>query len=471
MPKHTNTRTNHNVSHPDTRSVKTLLSLLRRFGLFAFAGAFFLWSCNDMHDLDSENDLETTSIEMQNNRPGNGGGPGGGDDDDDDDDNGSDDGDDSNEGGGSVGGTIYSSPGTITMELRWGNNFQNSEVKTFTGDGSYSFSADIRNNTLFRVYGKDFPDGWTCRAKQVHNRIDKDAETETNIYCGTSGNDNGLRVATWNLEWYDEDNDPEKKQAIADLINEWNYQVMTLTEVLDDVAVDDLIQNYLGNSNNWDYRITDAGCSLKQVTLWQNSEVSFESGYELNAENSGGFIDEETDTWRDCRGRRPYVANFSVNNSDVTFTTASVHFKAGSSSGDCQIRRDQVNTLVDWIDWAGKDQKDFAVIGDFNDELPGTGICNSINALESMENRMDFTFVTAQPDYHYSYMMGNGLVTFDTRSFQSTIDHLWVTNSLFELLVPEVDTYGNYANVAQANMLFWPWGEPDHNPPYMVIGK
>ena len=453
--------------------IQSISTNLKRSGLLTVVSLFFLFSCNDLHDLDEvRSGDDTASIEMQDNRPGNGGGPpgGGGDDGDDDGDNG-DDGDDDGTVEGDVGGIVYGNPGTITLELRWGNNFQNSEVIEVTGDGPYAFPVNIRNNTLFRVFGKDAPDGWACRAKQTDTRISNSSSDDTHVYCGTSSSPDGIRVATWNLEWYDDDNDPDKKQAIADLINEWNFDVMNLTEVLDDVAVNDLIQNYLGNANDWDFRITDAGCSLKQVTLWRKSAVTFESGYELNASTSGGIIDEDGDIWRNCIGRRPYVANFSVNNSDVEFTTTTVHFKAGSKSSDCEVRRDQVDTLVGWINWAEKNQRNFAVIGDFNDELPGTGICSSINTLESMESRTDFTFVTAQPDYHYSYMMGNGLVTFDTRSFQSTIDHLWVTNSLFDRLLQDVDIFGNYANTAQANMLFWPWGEPDHNPPYMVIGR
>jgi hypothetical protein len=68
-------------------------------------------------------------------------------------------------------------------------------------------------------------------------------------------------------------------------------------------------------------------------------------------------------------------------------------------------------------------------------------------------------------------MMGNGLVTYDTKSFQNTIDHIWTSNSLFNLLESTVDTYGNLANTVQANMYFSPWGEPDHSPPYVVIKK
>lgn len=78
-------------------------------------------------------------------------------------------------------------------------------------------------------------------------------------------------------------------------------------------------------------------------------------------------------------------------------------------------------------------------------------------------------FATAQPNYFYSNMMGNGLVTYDTISFQNTIDHFWVTNGLFNLLETTTDTFGNKANALQANLYFSEWGEPDHNPPYIVF--
>lgn len=68
-------------------------------------------------------------------------------------------------------------------------------------------------------------------------------------------------------------------------------------------------------------------------------------------------------------------------------------------------------------------------------------------------------------------MMGNGLVTYDTKSFQNTIDHMWASSGLFNRLEPTTDTYGNRANAVQANMYFSESGEPDHNPPYVVIQK
>lgn len=163
--------------------------------------------------------------------------------------------------------------------------------------------------------------------------------------------------------------------------------------------------------------------------------------------------------------------NFAVNGSAVKFTTATIHFKAGTTATDCQLRKDQVDSFVEWVIWAGMDSKNFLAAGDFNDRLLGNGNCSSIDTLAAMEAHPGFTFATAQPDYHYANMMGNGLVTYDTKSFQNTIDHLWLTMSRFDLLEASVDTYGNRGNAVQANMYFSPWGEPDHNPPYLVIRK
>lgn len=371
---------------------------------------------------------------------------------------------------GDVGGNVNSSPGTITLRLEWGSSFQNSKEIETTGDGSYSFGVNIRNNTLYRVIGKAAPSGWACRGKQVDRRINNDAATDTHVYCGSSSSD-GVRVASWNLEWYDIEDDVEKKQAIADLIKQYNFDVVIANEVLDAASWDDFMANHLGNATNWDYRISQAGCSLKQVTMWKKSTVTFQSGHDLNSATTNGIIDENGATWDDCSGRRPYVANFAVNDSAVEFTTATIHFKAKTSPQECQLRKDQVDTFVEWVDWADMAHKNFVAVGDFNDTLPGTGNCSSIDTLASMEAHSGFTFATAQPDYVYSYMMGNGLVTFDTKSFQNTLDHMWVTNGLLNLLEDTVDTYGNRANAVQANMYFSSWGEPDHNPPFIVIQK
>jgi hypothetical protein len=68
-------------------------------------------------------------------------------------------------------------------------------------------------------------------------------------------------------------------------------------------------------------------------------------------------------------------------------------------------------------------------------------------------------------------LAGNGLVTYDTKSFQNTLDQIWLTDSLLSRLETTVDTYGDLANAVQANMYFSPWGEPDHDPTYVVISK
>lgn len=370
---------------------------------------------------------------------------------------------------GDVGGTVYSNPGTITLRLEWGSSFENSKEITKTGDGAYSFGVNIRNNTTYRVIGKAAPAGWACRGKLVEEYLSSKGATQTNVYCGSSSSE-GVRVASWNLEWYDSADLVEKKRALAALINQYNFDVVIANEVLDEASWNDFITNYLGNASNWDYRMSQAGCSLRQVTMWKKSRVTFESGYDLNCSTSNCIIDEGSETWSDCGGRRPYIANFAINNTDVKFTTATIHFKAYTTTSDCQLRKDQIDTFVRWVDWAGMGSRNFIAAGDYNDTLPGTGNCSSIDTLTSMESHSGFRFVTAQPGYFYSSMMGNGLVTYDTASFQNTIDHIWVSNSLFDRLETTVDTYGNKANAVQANFYFAPIEEPDHNPPYIVIG-
>jgi endonuclease/exonuclease/phosphatase family metal-dependent hydrolase len=371
---------------------------------------------------------------------------------------------------GDVGGNVYSSPGTITLRLEWGTSFENSKEIQVTNDGSYKFGVSIRNNTKYRVIGKSAPVGWACKGKQIEKYLTSAGATKTNVYCGSSSSA-GVRVASWNLEWFDSADAVDKKKAIAALINQYNFDVVIANEVLDAASWNDFIVNYLGNASNWDYRISQAGCSLKQVTMWKKSTVTFDSGYDLNCATTNCIIDENSPTWDDCAGRRPYVANFSVNNSTVKFTTATIHFKAQTTTTDCQLRKDQVDTFVQWADWAGMDSKNFLAAGDFNDQLPGNGNCSTIDTLATMETHPSYRFATAQPNYFYSYMMGNGLVTYDTSSFQNAIDQFWVSNPLFDLLEPTTDTYGDRANAVQANMYFSPWGEPDHNPPYIVIHK
>jgi hypothetical protein len=371
---------------------------------------------------------------------------------------------------GDVGGNVYSNPGSITLRLEWGSSYQNSKEITKSGDGPYSFGVNIKNNTKYHVIGKTAPAGWGCRAKLIEKYLSNGGATKTNVYCGSTTSA-GIRVATWNLEWYDSADPVEKKRALAALMNQFTFDVVIANEVLDAASWNDFITNYLGNASDWDYRINQAGCSLHSVTMWRKSKLTLDSGYDLNCANTNCIIDENGSTWDDCAGRRPYVANFSVNNSTVKFTTATIHLKAYTTPSDCQLRKDQVDTFVHWVDWAGMGSTNFVAAGDYNDQISGSGNCSTIDTLASMESHSGFRFVTAQPSYFYSYMMGNGLVTYDTSSFQETIDHLWVSDGLFNRLETTVDTFGNRANAVEANMYFWPWGEPDHNPVYMVISK
>lgn len=371
---------------------------------------------------------------------------------------------------GDVGGQVYSSPGTITLRLEWGTNLENSKQISVTGDGPYAFGVNVRNNTKYRVIGVSAPAGWACKGKQTDVYLSAAAANDTNVYCGTSESADGVRIGTWNLEWYDSADPVAKKQAIAALINQYHFDVLVANEVLDAAAIQDLISNYLGNASDWDFRINAAGCSQHSVTMWRKSAVTFQSGYDLDAANTAGLIDENGSTWGDCAGRRPYVANFAVNNSTLTFTTATLHLKAGTSPSDCQLRKAQVDTFTQWVDWAGMASRNFIALGDFNDELPGNGNCKGLDALGSMETHPGFFFATAQPGYDYAHMMGNGLVTYDTKSFQNTLDQFWMTSSLLDRL-QATDTYGDEANAVEANMYFSPWGEPDHNPPYISLAR
>lgn len=370
---------------------------------------------------------------------------------------------------GDVGGEVYSNPDVITLRLEWGSSFENSQEINKAGDGQYSFGVNLRNNTKYRVRVPSAPAGWGCRGKQADSYLNNSAATDTHVYCATASSD-GVRLASWNLEWFDTGDDPAKKRAIAEVIQQFDFDILILNEVLDGAVMDELIQSYLGGAPLWDYRITEAGCSLRQVTLWKTDKVTFLDGYELNCANSNCYIDENSATWDDCGGRRPYVATFGINGTSTEFSTSTIHFKAKTTTSDCQLRKEQVDTFVQWADWAGMGSQHFVALGDFNDTLPGTGNCTSIDTLSAMELHPSFWFATAQPDYHYWHMMGNGLVTYDTTSFQETIDHIWVSDSLFQLLDADVDTFRNLANTVQANMYFADWDEPDHNPPFVVIG-
>ena len=114
-----------------------------------------------------------------------------------------------------VGGEVYSSPGTITMRLEWGENFSSNKEIDISGDGTYSFDVEIEENEPYRMVGVSAPVGWKCMGKLPESTVNTLAESGTNIYCGRSVSEQGIRLATWNLEWFDSGNSEQKKKRSA----------------------------------------------------------------------------------------------------------------------------------------------------------------------------------------------------------------------------------------------------------------
>ncbi len=244
-----------------------------------------------------------------------------------------------------------------------------------------------------------------------------------------------LQVATFNLEFFPDGREGRlsqrareyKKNRIADLIQSNGLDVIALQEI--DGAPEKMIafvRDFLWGE--FDFVLAQSGPDDQKVAVLFRKSLVEQVGEprELTAQNSGGAIRSQKPHWSG-RNRLPLEVTLRARTTGLEFRLVALHLKSGAKPADCDTRAEQVADLAGYLkNISGS----YILAGDFNDKLPGNGICVGRDTLLPLENLATLKFLT-EP--------GKGIpqnsVTFILEPYRSVIDHLAVTESLYPRVV------------------------------------
>ncbi|MCS6984800.1 MAG: endonuclease/exonuclease/phosphatase family protein [Leptospiraceae bacterium] len=243
-----------------------------------------------------------------------------------------------------------------------------------------------------------------------------------------------LQIATFNVAYFPAGKDrllppadiAYRMRAMGDLWENQGFDVVGAQEVMDDpLYLQEFTQNYL--KGKFAYVLGNSGPPEQKVALFYRTDlIELKEAYDLDKETSFGIIDEREPHWSQNH-RRPLYAVLKVRDTDFVFKIIVLHLKSGSQSESCEIRHKQVSDLSHFLDY--QDAADI-VLGDFNDTLPGMGICVTKDTLALLEKKAKYEFLS-WPGRSISPKS----VSFLRRPYRSLIDHIYIARELLPFVV------------------------------------
>ena len=275
-----------------------------------------------------------------------------------------------------------------------------------------------------------------------------------NVACsGINDHQNCIQVASFNIENFSNSASNERKDKVAEIVNNNGLDVLGLQEIRADNVLDQVISRLTGGT--WAYERGATGGGQRLAILYNRDLVSLTDIKELKASNTGGLIDDSR--WMNLR--LPLHARVTIRSNNQVFLLIVLHLKARSDRASCQRRSLQVADLDRWLESlpAGTD---FVMLGDYNDRVnEGVGICSSIDTLSRLETDMNYIFLTDQAASYFSSS------DYTNIPFTSTIDHILINRELFS------HTY-TFAGNFKADVV--PHGDvsgiSDHQPVFFWVG-
>ncbi|HEX5714514.1 MAG TPA: endonuclease/exonuclease/phosphatase family protein [Thermoanaerobaculia bacterium] len=221
-----------------------------------------------------------------------------------------------------------------------------------------------------------------------------------------------MRLATWNIYWFGDRagehiiRSAEDRATIAEVIKNLSPDVLALQEIVDPLALEEVIRLANGGGKNYAIRSStgqwftsdpnpaDVSNSFQKAFLCINTEaVEFLKGASIR----GG-----------PGGRRPYAAALRHRSSGIEFVAVVVHLRSGFpvflDPADAEVRRREAAALARWLTAdASGDNPDFPepgsprviVLGDFNAELGDPN--HSLDVLRE-GTLSEWFWVAPQPD-------------------------------------------------------------------------
>ena len=200
-------------------------------------------------------------------------------------------------------------------------------------------------------------------------------------YVIPRGQENALEVATWNLEYFPQT--VNTVEEVARIIEALDIDLYAIQEINDTTAFRDL----LGRLPEYDGRFSSDVYSwgyLKTGLIYRRSQISVSRVRQIFEDDWYAFT------------RPPLVADVAAQRSGARFDFVLIvlHLKAGSDADDRNRRQEAVEKLKTYLDdeIASGQEKDYLVVGDWNDELDDAGD----NVFTAFLNDLDnYRFLTA----------------------------------------------------------------------------
>lgn len=232
-------------------------------------------------------------------------------------------------------------------------------------------------------------------------------DTITSHYskCLPDFTDETLEVVTWNLEFFPLE-DQVTIDEVEEVIEALKPDVVALQEINQTSKfqeLDNALENYSGF-------FKDVSGSLELAYLFRNSTIS-------------NIADLSTPLPADSYSfpRPPVFVSLDFNNE--RFTLINLHLKCCGGSGNKERRTAASNQLKSYID-AELSDANVIVLGDFNESLVGHGSGSFSNFIMDSGNYQFADYdVSLDSSSQWSYP-----------SFPSDIDHILITNELFDNL-------------------------------------
>jgi len=200
-------------------------------------------------------------------------------------------------------------------------------------------------------------------------------------YVLPRGQEGTFELATWNLEYFPQT--VNTVEEVAKIIEALDIDLYAIQEINDTTAFQDLLDRL----PEYDGRFSDDEYSwgyLKTGLIYKRSQISVSQVRQIFEDDWYAFT------------RPPLVAQVVAQRSGVRFDFVLIvlHLKAGSNADDRDRRQEAVEKLKAYLDdeIASGQEKDYLVVGDWNDQLDDAGD-NVFTAF--LEDPESYRFLTA----------------------------------------------------------------------------
>jgi len=218
--------------------------------------------------------------------------------------------------------------------------------------------------------------------------------------CVSSTSASKLEVVTWNIENFPQ-NGNTTLEAVKNIIANTNADVIAVQEI-EEISDFESVANDLAD---WEAKIVDIPYILNMGFIYKSCEVSFSNPTTLN------IIEP-----------RPAVSTVITHSNGLEVQLLNIHLKCCGGSDNIERRETASQNLKSYID-SNLSSSNVIVLGDFNDEIDNSSSPFS-NFIDDSDNYMfaDMSIANGSSS-GYSYP-----------SYPSHIDHLLITNELFDNL-------------------------------------